>query len=172
MRLLIDIVGFQITWWAAALGAAAGRWEPGLAAGAAVVLIQLAVSTTRAATLAAVLTAGLVGFVAEAAIVASGLVRYGAAWPLPGLPPVWLIALWMVFGTCIGATASMLGERPLLKGALLGAIVAPPTYWAGERIAALSLAEPRWLPLAAIAVVWAIATPLMLAAYQKAAPRA
>ena len=169
MRLILDIVGFQLTWWAAALGAANGRWEPGAAVGALVVLAQVVASKPRGATIAAVVAAGAIGLVAETALMASGLVRYQAVWPAAWLAPVWLIALWMVFGTCIGATARMLGERPLMKGALLGALVAPPTYWAGERFAALSFAQPVWLPLIATAFVWAIATPLMLLAYRKAA---
>ena len=170
MRLILDIIGFQLSWWAAALGAAAGRWEPGAAIGALVVLAQVAASKPRRATIAAVGAAASIGLVAETALMASGLIRYQAVWPAPWLAPVWLIALWMVFGTCIGATARMLGERPLMKGALLGALVAPPTYWAGERFAALSFAQPIWQPLVATAVVWAIATPLMLLAYRKALP--
>ena len=110
------------------------------------------------------------GLVAETAMIAAGLVRYSAAWPAAWLPPVWLITLWMVFGTCIEATARMLGERPLLKGAVLGAVIAPPTYWAGQGLSALSFAEPIWMPLAATAIAWAIATPLMLMVFAKLAP--
>ncbi len=58
MRSIIDIVGFQVTWWACALGAAAGRWEPGAAVGGLVVLGQLAASARRAPVLAAVIVAG------------------------------------------------------------------------------------------------------------------
>lgn len=168
MRTIVDIVGFQISWWASALGAGAGRWEPGVAAGIAVVLLQLAVSGKRRATLAAVVAAAVLGIAFESAMIASGLVHYSASWPIASLSPVWLIALWMVFGTCIEATIRLLGERPMLRSALLGAILAPPTYWAGTGFGALSLMEPLWLPLGAVAMAWAIATPLMILAYRRA----
>jgi hypothetical protein len=167
VRFIIDIVGFQATWWAAALGAGAGSWIPGSAIGGIVVLLQVLAAKVRLATIATVLIALLLGFAAETAMIASGLVRYSATWPLPGLPPLWLLMLWMVFATCIEATLRMLGNHALIKGALLGAVVAPPTYWAGESFAALSFAEPKWMGLAATAVAWAIATPIMLAVYRR-----
>ncbi len=172
MRLIVDIVGFQITWWACALGAASGRWEPGVAVASIVLIGQVMASSLRLATLAAVLTAAVVGIVAESAIVASGLIAYSTPWPALGLAPLWLVALWMVFATCAGATARMLGERQMLLGALLGAVLAPPTYWTGAELGAFRLAEPVGLSLATIALVWAIATPMILAVYGRIATRA
>ncbi len=171
MRLVVDIIGFQVTWWACALGAASGHWEPGVAVAGAVLIGQIWASGTRLATLAAVFTAAVVGVVAETAIVASGLIDFAAARPALGLAPLWLISLWMVFATCAGATARMLGERQMLLGAALGALLAPPTYWAGAGLGALKLAEPAWLPLVTVAVVWAIATPMILAVYGRIAAR-
>lgn len=167
MRLIIDIVGFQITWWASALGAGAGRWEPGLAVGLVVVLAQLLASKARAPMVATVAIAAIIGTAFETAMIASGLISYAAAWPSPLLPPVWLIALWMVFATCIEATARMLGDNALIKGTLLGAVLAPITYWAGAGFSALTFAEPMWMPLAATAVAWAIATPLMMIVFAR-----
>lgn len=171
MRLIVDIVGFQITWWACALGAASGHWEPGVAVACVVLIGQVWASGTRLATTAAVLTAAVVGVLAETAIVASGLIDYAADRPALGLAPVWLIALWMVFATCAGATARMLGERQMLLGAVLGPALAPPTYWAGAGLGALKLAEPVWLPLLMVAIVWAVATPMILAVYGRIAAR-
>lgn len=165
MRLAIDIIGFQSTWWAAALGAGAGRWEPGVIVGVIVMALQVALASGRAGLLATLLVAGVLGVVLESLLIASGLVTYAAAWPASFAPPVWLIALWMVFATCIEATARMLGNHALIKSAVVGALVAPPTYWAGQGFGALKLAEPIWLALAATAVIWAIATPVMLATF-------
>lgn len=165
MRLAIDIVGFQSTWWAAALGAGTGRWEPGLIVGVLVMVLQLFLANSRAALFATLVVAALLGIAFESLLIASGLVTYAATWPVALAPPAWLIALWMVFATCIEATARMVGGHALIKGALLGAVVAPPTYWAGLRFGALELAEPIWLPLLATAVIWAIATPIMMATF-------
>ena len=166
-RLVFDIVGFQSTWWASALGAGAGRWEPGVAVAAIGIAAQLALSGERKALFVTTLAAGVMGVIAETGLIASGLVRYAADWPLAGFAPVWLVGLWMVFATCVPATDRMLGANALLKSMLVGAVIAPPTYWAGESFAALSFAEPHWLALAATAVVWAIATPLMILVYRR-----
>lgn len=166
-RLIVDIVGFQATWWACALGAGAGRWEPGVAVGAAVAAGQIAASGQRMALLATVAASALMGIVAESALIATGLVAYATNWPVAGLSPVWLIVLWVVFATCIPATDRLLGNHALPKAMLLGAVIAPPTYWAGESIGALALAAPLWQPLAALALVWGIATPVMLAVYRR-----
>jgi Na+/phosphate symporter len=168
-RLVVDILGFQSTWWACALGAGAGRWEPGVAVGAAVAAGQLAASGERRAILITMLAAAAMGILAESALVAAGLVQYAAPWPIPGLAPAWLIVLWVVFATCIPATDRMLGKHALAKAAVIGAVVAPPTYWAGEGLGALTLAPPSWHALAAFAIVWAIATPAMLAVYRRTA---
>lgn len=160
-----------MTWWASALGAAAGRFEPGVVVGLIVVAIQIAAARHRGATIFAVLVAGVLGVMLETAVIAAGLVQYGASSPAIGLAPVWLIALWLVFGTFIEATIRMFGSRPRLWSALAAAVLAPPTYWGGMRLGALTLAEPIWLPLAIMAIVWAIATPLMVAAYQRGCRR-
>jgi hypothetical protein len=166
-RLIVDIVGFQSTWWACALGAGVGRWEPGVAVGALVAAGQLASSGQPTALLATIGVAAIMAIVAESALTAAGLVSYAAQWPVAGLAPAWLVVLWVVFATCIPATDRLLGQNGLLKAALLGAVVAPPTYWAGESFGALSFAGQLWQPLAALAVVWAIATPVMLAIYRR-----
>ena len=165
MRLAIDILGFQSTWWAAALGAGDGRWEPGLIVGVLVMLLQLIISSGRAALLATLLVAALLALIMESALIAMGLVSYSAAWPWHLGPPAWLLALWMVFATCIEATTRMLGSNGLIKGAMLGAALAPPTYWAGLSFGALKLSEPIWLPLVSTAIVWAVATPIMMATH-------
>jgi hypothetical protein len=166
-RLLIDIVGFQSTWWACAIGAGAGRWEPGVAIGAAVAAGQLATSAKPTALLATIAVTLIMAVAAESALIAMGLIEYGAPWPIAGLAPAWLIVLWVVFATCIPATDRFLGANALPKAALLGAIVAPPTYWAGLSFGAVSFPGPLWQTFAALAVVWAIATPVMLAVYRR-----
>ena len=170
-RMILDIVGFQLAWWASALGAAAGHWQPGVAVGAAVIAVQLAMSGARAPLIGTVAAAALIGIVAETAMVAGGLVTYAAVWPAAGMAPAWLVTLWMVFATCIDSTARMLGTNAMAKAIVLGAVVAPPTYWAGARFGALTLAEPSWPALAALAVAWMIAMPLMLAIHGRLSGR-
>ena len=133
--------------------------------------MQLAMSRERQGLMAAIGVAGLLAIAAETGLSALGLVRYSAAWPMASVAPIWIVTLWMVFATCIPATDRMLGENALLKSFFLGAVIAPPTYWAGEGFGALRFAEPQWVALAAIGVVWAMAMPVMIRAYRHYAPR-
>lgn len=165
-RTLLSIGGYQAVWITCALGAAAGSWWPGVAAALLFVAIQVAISTDRPA-LAAVLSAGAaLGFAAESALVASGMVRYGGAWPWPHLAPVWIVALWIAFAATLPTLSRLLGANMPLKAALLGILLGPVAYLAAAYLGALELAPPQWPALSAIAIIWAAAMPALLAIWR------
>ena len=56
-------------------------------------------------------------------------------------------------------TFDWLENKPLMAAAL-GAIGGPFAYVAGESLGALTILEPKTIALSAIAVEWAIATPI------------
>lgn len=110
-----------------------------------------------------VLAAAALGFVAESLLLANGLMRYSAPWPTDVLAPAWMVALWAAFGTTIETTRRLLGARPLSKSALLGAVFGPLAYLAGERLGALVFPGGAWPSVLAVAVIWALALPALVA---------
>ena len=165
----LKIIAFQAVWLTCALGAASGTNWPGVAAAMALVCWHTATAPAPMRAAATVALAGLFGAVAETALAVSGLVTFAATVP-PGPIPPWIVALWVAFATTLPILNSWVG--PARSGwpwsaAALGLVAGPIAYVAGERLGALTLAPVSpaswWLAVAAIATVWAIATPLLLA---------
>ncbi|MBX9925899.1 MAG: DUF2878 domain-containing protein [Hyphomicrobiaceae bacterium] len=169
MFIALKIIAFQAVWLTCALGAAAGTNWPGVAAAVALVGWHLATAPALKHAAATVVLAGLLGALAETALVVSGLVTFGATVPPWPIPP-WIVALWVAFATTLPILNAWIG--PARSGwpwtaAALGLVAGPIAYIAGERLGALTLAPVLsatwWLSVVAIATVWAIATPLLLA---------
>ena len=74
------------------------------------------------------------------------------------LPPPWLLAIWLLFGTTLNHSLAWLRLRPLWA-LVAGALTGPLSYLAGQRLGALELTLSR-LPLLSLA--WAIALPSLL----------
>ncbi len=170
MTTALQIIAFQAVWLACALGASAGTNWPGVAAASALVTWHLVTSNNAARAAVPLVAAGLLGALTESALVLTGLIAFNAAiapWPVPP----WIIALWIAFATTLPVLGPIVGPSaasswPWAAGAL-GLIAGPIAYIAGERLGALTPAPGHpgqwWIAIAAIAVIWAIATPLLLA---------
>ena len=158
LKVLLNIVGFQVAWIATAYGASSGAPIVGTLTCAATIVLALAVAENRKDLIVMIVALGLYGLAAESLLVIGGLVNYGTAGITPGVAPVWIVALWMAFATLIRPTFSWLHGRPILASAL-GAVAGPVAYFAAMRLNALNLPDPMWTGLLAIAVVWSIAMP-------------
>jgi hypothetical protein len=157
---ILNVVLFQLGWFACVLGAANGYAREGAVAAALIVALHVARAARpkREALLAA--AAALLGFLFESALVQAGWVRFEAGVVLEGAAPYWMVALWALFATTLNESMRMLQARPWIA-ALFGAIGGPLAYYGGARLGALDLVQPAAM-LAALAVGWAIATPLLL----------
>lgn len=163
--LLAELAGFQVVWWACALGAAHGHSAPGIIAAGVFIALLLVLRRGSAQTWLPIIAAGVVGLVAESLLVAHGHVRYAAAWPSEHWAPAWIVALWMSFGATVATMRRLLARHTYPSAALLGTIVGPLTYWAGANVGALRLADAAAASLLATALVWGIAMPLLLLAH-------
>ncbi|MGN6526867.1 MAG: DUF2878 domain-containing protein [Burkholderiaceae bacterium] len=164
-RRLANFVVFEAAWFAAVLGAAHGRPALGTAAVVAAMAWHLAVST-RPAVEARLLGACLVlGLVVETALVQAGFVAYPSGQPVAWLPPYWLVALWGLFGIALNVTLRWLHSRPVLAAAL-GAVAGPASFASGVRLGGARFVEA--VPeLALLALAWAVAMPLLVAAARR-----
>lgn len=160
---LLKLGLFQVVWLACAIGAARESSWPGIVAAAVLVAFHVASSARPRAALAIVLAAGALGLAAESLLVVSGLLRYATPWPIETLAPAWTVALWLAFGTALETTRRVLGSNAIAASGLLGLTLGPLSYLAGERLGALGFPEPSWPSLLAIAVIWSIAYPALVA---------
>ena len=165
MRLVFNVILFQLGWFACVLGAARGLPWVGALAAAAIVGWHLARAAQPKPELALVVIAAGVGAVFETLLVQVGWVQFSAGVLVEGTAPYWMIALWALFATTLNVSLRTLRSH-LGLAALLGAVGGPAAYYAGARLGALEFVAAG-AALAVIGAGWAILTPALLGAARR-----
>jgi hypothetical protein len=140
-----------------ALGAAHGRPLIGVAAMGTLVVLHLRQSEARAAELKLCLGAGLVGYLADSALVIAGFLDFPEAARLGGPSPLWMVFLWMGFAATLNEAMRSVVERPWAAG-VLGFVAGPLSYRGGQAVGALELPGAPAQTLFAVACVVAVVT--------------
>ncbi|HCH65533.1 MAG TPA: DUF2878 domain-containing protein [Deltaproteobacteria bacterium] len=154
----------QVGWFACILGAANGLpWlGPLIVALLALHFIQSATDRPRAAL--RLLAVAVIGLVTDSLLMVSGVLIFPEAVQimpaLPG-PPVWMVALWVGFGTTLGGALRALRMR-WLGSVLVGAVFGALGYRAGVALGAAELGAPIPWSLGCVALAWGVVLPLML----------
>lgn len=166
MHNVANLVGYQLVWFAAVLGAARG-W-PWLGALAALLFgsVQLHASAQRRADACLALCAIAVGFVLDGTLSLLGVAHYAAT--SPPWPPAWLLAIWAAFGLTLNHSFA-LAQRHLGASALVAAVGGPLAYLAAARLGAVVLPQPASRGLVALALAWSLALPLLAMAARRLA---
>jgi hypothetical protein len=151
----------QAGWFACVLGAAHGMpWIAAIAA--ALIVAWHALRAERPAReLALVGFAVALGTAFDTVLLQSRVVHFAAGALVDGIAPYWMVALWAIFATTLNVSLRWLRAHPAL-GSLLGGIGGPLAYYAGARLGALRFAAAG-AALAAIAIGWAVLTPVLFA---------
>jgi hypothetical protein len=158
---LANFAAFQACWFANVLGAAHGLPWAGPLVTAGWLAVHLAGLRGEAAVeLRVLVAAALLGWLADSGLVLAGLVTFPETTRLGGPSPVWMVALWAAFAATLRHSLGWLRGR-LASGALLGAAGGPLAYLAGQSLGAITLTGEAGI--AAVAVQYALATPLLLA---------
>jgi hypothetical protein len=158
---VVNVALFQLGWFACVLGAAHGYAREGALVALAIVAAHVALAARPTRELALVAAAAATGAVADSLLAASGWLRYDVGVLVEGTAPYWIVAMWALFAITLNVSMRALRSR-LWLGALLGLVGGPAAYYAGAKLGALMLVQivPA---LAALAVGWALATPMLLA---------
>jgi Protein of unknown function (DUF2878) len=159
----INVVGYQIVWFAAIIGAGRGLWWPGLIAAAVFIVQHIAIgnrqASGRAIDLRLLAVAVLIGILLDGTLARSDLADYaGDAVTLPtGGAPLWILAMWASFALTLRHSMFILIKRPSVAF-VVGAVFGPLAYLgAGRAWSAVTLAAPQWQPLAALSFGWGVA---------------
>lgn len=165
LRIAVNAVAYQCAWFACVLSAAALQPAIGIAVATMVVLWHLHSAAEPWRELGLVAVAVLIGTVFETFLVASGWVRMPQALLFASVTPLWMVALWAAFATTLNVSLRALRSRYLLS-AMLASVGAPLAYYSGARLGAL-----HWVheapALLAIALGWALLTPLLMKSAQR-----
>lgn len=158
--MLLNLIAFQIGWFACVLGGAHGWPWLGVLATVAIVALHLyrAARPMMEATL--ILGSGVLGFFADSLLTGMGLLRFPSGQWHPQFAPYWMAAMWMLFATTLNVSLRWLKSR-LGLAALLGAVAGPLAYYGGAKLGGVSFGQPL-AGLVAVAGVWTLAMPLLL----------
>jgi hypothetical protein len=162
MNRVANFLMFYAGWFACVAGAGRKALWAGPAAAAVLLLAHLALAPHRAREGALVLVVGLFGFTVDTLQASAGIYSFSGTSVLPWLCPPWMAALWMLFATTLNGSMQWLAGRYRLA-AVLGALFGPLSYLAGERLGAIALSSDTVVSLGAIAIVWALVMPALLA---------
>jgi Protein of unknown function (DUF2878) len=167
MNFWANLIGYQIVWFCAVIGAGHGLWWPGVIAAAIFIPLHFAFTAQhrqgRATDFGLVLIALLIGAALDGAIATSGLGRYAAnGMVLPvGGAPLWILSLWASFALTLRHSMTFLLGRPWLA-CIFGALGGPLAYLGASRgWQAITFAEPRWMALVVLSIGWGLAIPLL-----------
>ena len=161
-HILWNIASINIGWFACVLGAANGYTWLGPVFVAALVAIHLNLIPARRRELATLAAAALFGYAIDSVMVLAGVFDFPVQARVGAPSTVWMVALWVNFAMALNVALHWLQHRYLLA-ALLGGIGGPVAYFSGTRFGGLLAPAGITVLLGAVAVQWAIATPLVVA---------
>ena len=141
-----NIISVNIGWLACILGAARGHYWLGFVVVPILFVIHITAIQRRKILeifiVAMVSTA--IGFLTDTILIIIGTLEPNR-WLMPApFTTVWDLMIWANFSLTLNASLRFLQKRPLIA-ASLGAICAPGTYYAGDRLGALNFSEPVFI---------------------------
>ena len=162
-RLLVGSAFYQAVWFAAVLSAgASSRWWWSAGASAVFLCVSLCVwPSLRKRVLCLSAAALACGLLVDTAMIATGVFASPRMLVPAPLPPLWLLMLWLSFGTYIALSLEMLYGRYWLT-AVAGACGGMLAYRGGALFGAIAWGMPIWLCTLALMLVWAIVFPLLV----------
>jgi hypothetical protein len=159
-RTAVNVVMFQVAWFAAVIGAARGMLWLGPLAMIPTLAVHLLLQDDRRGEVKLLLAAGLLGFLFDTTFVAGGVFTpLQHLLPRPFSPP-WMICLWLNFAATLNVSMAWLRGRYLLAAAF-GAIGGPLAYYSGARLGATETL-PTTTGMLLLAIGWGFMTPLLV----------
>lgn len=160
-----NLLLFQVGWFACVLSGAAERpWIGALIAMCIVAMHVLRADAPRSE-LKLMLCAVAIGAIFDSVLVWQNWVAYPSGILVPHTAPYWIVLMWPLFATVLNVSLRWLRGRWGIA-ALAGAVGGPLAYLGGHRLGAIQFSNEA-AALIALAIGWAVFTPLLLALSQR-----
>lgn len=160
MKLVINIIAFQISWFSCVLGAANGLPWLGLLVTFPVFALYLFLQPNKKLALLGVLFTVVVGSLLDQALFSLGLSHYPANDLTPFLLPSWMYALWLGFATTINVSLKWLRDKVWIA-IFFGLVGGPLAYYSASKLGAIQFSEPT-LTYTMLSLGWAMLTPFLI----------
>lgn len=159
---IINFVLFQAAWFACVISGAHQTSLIAVAVSAPVITISLWMRKEylKSDLLLLAYIAGI-GFCVDSLNLMAGVFSLNGSPYFKFICPLWLVLLWVVFGTTLRSPLSWLAGRYWLSAAL-GAMAGAPSYFAGAKMGAVTM-NSNWIFSAiSLTVTWALVMPLLI----------
>ena len=160
MKILINVVIYQLCWFACIIGAANGLPLTGVVAAALAIAWHLYSAERAAPEAVLILIAAVIGGAWDSLLVSAGWLVYPTGTLIDGTAPYWIVALWVGFATTFNVSLRWFKQH-LVLASLLGAVGGPLAFLAGERLGGVVFTSYS-AGISALALGWALLMPLML----------
>ena len=159
--MLLNILGFQIGWFACVIGSANQQPWLGVLISCLVILFHISRSHQQTFECKFLAAAVIIGIVFDGIPQSLGWITFSPVnfWP-DILPPPWMIMLWALFASTMNISLSWLKHKKLLA-MLIGAVAGPLSYWSGARLGALQLSNVS-AAIIYLTIGWGIIVPVLL----------
>jgi hypothetical protein len=163
MKLLLNVVFFQVIWLLCVAGAGKGYAWAGLPALIVFCAYHAYVSTTRKADFTLMGLCILIGGACDTLLLQLGLLRFDQPVPSTEFAPVWILMLWAGFALTLNHSMAFFKGK-LLASIVFGVLGGPLAYWVANHVwSAVQFTAPDWQVYGALAIVWGLLTPVLLA---------
>jgi hypothetical protein len=157
---IINLTLYQVGWFSCVLGAAWGYQLSGALFAMLMMVIHLALASSRKTEAFFMLCVCLLGIGIDTVQQALGVLAFKSEpdWPL--WLPLWIFIIWAQFASLFHYALYWLNGRYLLASSF-GLIGGPLAYWGGVNLGAAGFGEKPLLSILSLALVWALATPAL-----------
>lgn len=156
MLMFKSVLGLQVGWFAAVLGAAHGLPWLGPVVVGILLLLKIHGPWSMISPWRKPLLAILIGTLVDSTFIYLGTVKYREPLLFGYFCPMWIIALWVNFAVAFDGCLAWLKHRYLWAG-IFGSAGGPLAYWGAANLGAITL-EPTFRALVSLALAWMFAT--------------
>ena len=162
-RIVLNAMLFNAGWLGCVLSS---RWgaalmSPVVVAGILALQVMLHERAERGALLRTIAVVGVLGTIVDTGMLWAGVLSFRGSSEISAVFVVWIGAFWVNFAATLLVALRWFRDH-LVIAAVVGAVSAPGTYYAGELLGALALNEDRVLAMVALGVEWAVVFPVVL----------
>ena len=155
-----NVISVDIGWGACVLGAAWSYHWLGMIVVLLLLIIHIAVIERNKILIVFIVALMTIatGFLADTLLIILGTVEPNRWLMPPPFTAIWDLMIWVNFSLTLDRALRFLQKKPFFA-AILGAIIAPGTYYAAGRLGALRFSEPLYLGLILVGAIWFFVMP-------------
>jgi len=157
---IINIIGFQVGWFACVISAANNQPETGIIIALIVIALHIYISKNKTTTLLLLLIVTLFGGTWDSILTFQNILQFNSGIFSPFLAPSWIFIMWTLFATTLNVSLGWLYGH-YFYAMIIGAICGPLVYQGGAALGAVVIPQ-TYATNILLAIAWSLILPLMI----------